>query len=47
MAPPRILFTQWVSFEENQTRRELGLVINIDNISILNNSGNEYGNSVP
>ncbi|HNP48999.1 MAG TPA: diaminopimelate decarboxylase [Bacteroidia bacterium] len=47
-SPSEILFTpNGVSFEEIKRGVELGLVINIDNISILEQFGNEYGNSVP
>ena len=43
-----ILFTpNGVSFEEIKKGVELGLIINIDNISILEQFGNEYGNTVP
>ena len=43
-----ILFTpNGVSFEEIKKGVELGLVINIDNISILEQFGNEYGGTVP
>lgn len=43
-----ILFTpNCVSFEEIKQAVELGVKINIDNISILEQFGNEYGNSVP
>jgi diaminopimelate decarboxylase len=42
-----ILFTpNCVSFEEIKAAVELGLVINIDNISILEQFGHEYGNKV-
>lgn len=47
-APGEILFTpNCVSFEEIQMAVELGLVINIDNISILEQFGNAYGGRVP
>ncbi|WP_026999396.1 diaminopimelate decarboxylase [Eisenibacter elegans] len=43
-----ILFTpNCVSFEEIQEAVSLGLVINIDNISILEQFGHTYGDSVP
>jgi diaminopimelate decarboxylase len=46
--PSQILFTpNSVSFEEIKKGVELGLTINIDNISILEHFGHEYGNSVP
>ncbi len=46
--PQEILFTpNCVSFAEIQEAVELGLMINIDNISILEQFGHEYGNSVP
>lgn len=46
--PHEILFTpNCVSFDEIKEAVELGLMINIDNISILEQFGNEYGNSVP
>jgi diaminopimelate decarboxylase len=47
-APSEILFTpNCVSFEEIRKAVELGLHINIDNISILEQFGHEYGSSVP
>lgn len=43
-----ILFTpNGVSFDEIKQAVELGVQINIDNISILEQFGHEYGNSVP
>ena len=46
--PSEILFTpNCVSFEEIKMGVELGLKINIDNISILEQFGHEYGNSYP
>ncbi|MDB4174021.1 diaminopimelate decarboxylase [Bacteroidia bacterium] len=46
-APSEILFTpNSVSFEEIKEAVELGLVINIDELSILERFGNEYGNTV-
>ena len=46
--PHEILFTpNCVSFDEIKAAVELGLMINIDNISILEQFGNEYGSSVP
>lgn len=47
-APEEIIFTpNCVSFEEIQKAVDLGVVINIDNISILEQFGNAYGDSVP
>ncbi|RMG74684.1 MAG: diaminopimelate decarboxylase [Bacteroidetes bacterium] len=47
-APEDIIFTpNCVSFEEIQAAVELGLTINIDNISILEQFGHAYGDSVP
>ncbi|MEL7340071.1 MAG: diaminopimelate decarboxylase [Bacteroidota bacterium] len=47
-APEEIIFTpNCVSFEEIKAAVELGVMINIDNISILEQFGHEYGNSVP
>jgi diaminopimelate decarboxylase len=47
-SPSEILFTpNCVSIEEIQMAVELGLVINIDNISILEQFGNIYGGTVP
>ena len=46
--PEEIIYTpNCVSFEEIQMAVELGVVINIDNISILEQFGHEYGDSVP
>lgn len=46
--PGDILFTpNCVSFEEIQQGVEMGLIINIDNISILEQFGHKYHNSVP
>ena len=46
--PSEILFTpNCVSFEEIKEAVELGVVINIDNISILEQFGHVYGNTVP
>ena len=46
--PEEILYTpNCVSFEEIKKAIELGLVINIDNISILERFGNEFGDTVP
>src|SRR5258706_2283851 len=46
--PSQILFTpNSVSFEEIKMGVDLGLTINIDNISMLEHFGHEYGNSVP
>jgi diaminopimelate decarboxylase len=46
--PEEILFTpNCVSFEEIQEAIELGVMINIDNISILEQFGHEYHNTVP
>ncbi len=47
-APGEILFTpNGVSFEEIKMGVEAGVVINIDNISILEHFGHEYGGKVP
>jgi diaminopimelate decarboxylase len=47
-SPQDILFTpNCVSFEEIKEAVELGVVINIDNISILEQFGHEYENKVP
>lgn len=47
-APEEILFTpNGVSFDEIRQGVEAGIVINIDNISILEHFGHEYGNKVP
>lgn len=46
--PGEILFTpNCVSFEEIQAAVDLGLMINIDNIAVLEQFGHEYGDSVP
>jgi len=46
--PKDILFTpNCVDFEEIEEGRELGVIINIDNISILEQFGNRYGSSYP
>ncbi len=46
--PHEILFTpNCVSFEEIKQGVEMGLVINIDNISILEQFGHKYHNTVP
>ena len=46
--PKEILFTpNSVSFEEIREAVELGLVINIDELSTLERFGNEYGDKVP
>lgn len=46
--PEEIIFTpNCVSFEEIKAAVKLGVVINIDNISILEQFGHEYGGSVP
>jgi diaminopimelate decarboxylase len=46
--PQEIIFTpNCVSFEEIKEAVRLGVVINIDNISILEQFGHEYGSSVP
>ena len=47
-APEEILFTpNCVSFDEIRAGVELGVHINIDNISILEQFGHEYGDKVP
>ncbi len=47
-SPQQILFTpNCVSFEEIQQAVELGVHINIDNISILEQFGNTYGDTYP
>ncbi len=47
-APNEILFTpNCVSFEEIKMGIELGITINIDNISILEQFGHAYGNTIP
>ena len=46
--PNEILFTpNCVDFEEIEAGKDLGVNINIDNISILEQFGNKYGNSYP
>lgn len=46
--PEQILFTpNCVGFEEIKMAVELGVRINIDNLSVLEQFGTEYGNSVP
>jgi diaminopimelate decarboxylase len=46
--PSEILFTpNCVSFEEIKAAVDLGVTINIDNISILEQFGHHYGNKVP
>ena len=46
--PRNILFTpNCVDFDEYITAKELGVNINIDNISILEQFGNRFGNSYP
>ena len=46
--PHNILFTpNCVDFEEIEAGKNLGVNINIDNISILEQFGNRYGNSYP
>jgi diaminopimelate decarboxylase len=46
--PSEILFTpNCVGFDEIKVAVEAGVQINIDNISILEQFGNEYGNTVP
>ncbi len=46
--PQEILYTpNCVSFAEIQEAVDMGLMINIDNISILEQFGNTYGDSVP
>lgn len=46
--PDEILFTpNGVSFEEIKAGVEAGVHINIDNISMLERFGHEYGNSIP
>lgn len=47
-APDKILFTpNCVDFAEIEEGKELGVNLNIDNISILERFGNKYGNSYP
>lgn len=46
--PQQILFTpNCVDFEEIEAAIKLGVLINIDNISILEQFGNRYGNTYP
>lgn len=46
--PDEILYTpNCVSFEEIKEAAEIGVHINIDNISILEQFGNQYGGSIP
>jgi diaminopimelate decarboxylase len=46
--PDRILFTpNCVDFEEIEAGKELGVLLNIDNISILEQFGNKFGGSYP
>jgi diaminopimelate decarboxylase len=46
--PDRILFTpNCVDFAEIEAGKDLGITLNIDNISILEQFGNKYGNSYP
>ena len=46
--PKRILFTpNCVDFTEIEEGKSLGVTLNIDNISILEQFGNRYGNSYP
>jgi diaminopimelate decarboxylase len=46
--PAEILFTpNGVSFEEIKEGVELGITINVDNISVLEQFGHEYGDRVP
>lgn len=46
--PDQILFTpNCVDFEEIEAGKDLGVNINIDNISMLEQFGNKYGNSYP
>lgn len=47
-APAEILYTpNCVSFDEIKRAVELGVMINIDNISVLEQFGHEYGGSIP
>lgn len=47
-APKQILFTpNCVDFEELEAGKNLGVHINIDNISFLEQFGNKYGNTYP
>jgi len=46
--PKEILFTpNCVDFEEIEAGKKLGVIVNIDNISILEQFGNRYGDSYP
>ncbi len=46
--PAEILYTpNCVSFDELKRAVELGVMINIDNISVLEQFGHEYGNTIP
>lgn len=46
--PKDILFTpNCVDFEEIEAGKNFGVIVNIDNISILEQFGNRYGNSYP
>jgi diaminopimelate decarboxylase len=46
--PDRILFTpNCVDFEEIEAGKNLGILLNIDNISILEQFGNKFGGSYP
>src|SRR5438309_2657544 len=46
--PDRVLFTpNCVDFAEIEEGKNLGVIINIDNISILEQFGNKFGNSYP
>jgi diaminopimelate decarboxylase len=46
--PSDIMYTpNCVSFDEIKEAVELGVIINVDNISILEQFGHEYGNKVP
>lgn len=46
--PNEIIFTpNCVSYEEIQQAIAKGVVVNIDNLSVLEKFGNDYGNSVP
>ncbi len=47
-APEEIIYTpNCVSFEEIQAAVELGVMVNVDNISVLEQFGHKYGNTVP
>lgn len=46
--PKQILYTpNCVSFDEVKEAVEIGVMINLDNLSILEKFGTEYGNSIP